>query len=202
MHFALTLLFAVSLAADNPNPWELVDDDDGIKVWARAVPGSEIREVKAIGQIAAPAKRVWDTICDVDRYTIFMPYVEKTKVLGKHDKGHYEYQRVNPPFVDRRDYTLKITLEVDEAKGRYRRSWMPANDKGPAERKDSVRVKVNEGYWLITAVGPSTAETTYYLYTDPGGSIPNWLINKGNTTSVPDLLRAVRNRSINPKWRR
>jgi hypothetical protein len=56
-----------------------------------------------------------------------------------------------------------------------------------------VRVKLNNGYWLLEPreEGKKTF-VTYYLYTDPGGSLPKWIADKANKTSVPDVLRAVR----------
>ena len=196
------LILVTLLGADNPNKWEKVEDSDRIQVWARDVPGSPIREIKAVCVIGMPAKRIWDTLADIDHYTEFMPYVEKAFIVSRFDGGHYEYQLIDPPLVDERDYTVKVTLEVDEAAGRFKRSWAPANDKGPKKPEDVVRVEINQGYWQIIAKGPDSAEVTYYLYTDPGGSIPNWIANKANKTSVPDLMRAVRSRSVNPKWTR
>ena len=193
--------FALILGTGAAHPWELVDDDDGVKVWARPVADSEVREVKAETIVDAPAARIWETVCDVEHYAVFMPYIEKVRVVGKHDRGIYVYQRINPPFVDRRDYTVKVTYEADATAGRYKRSWEPANDKGPPPREDSVRLVINEGHWQITAKGPTRSAVVYYLHTDPGGSIPNWLANKGNKTSVPNVVNAVRNRSIDPKWR-
>ena len=195
------LLLAVP---DNPNAWTEVNNDDGIRVWARDVPGSNIREVKAESVIAAPAETVWAVVNDQPHYTEFMPYAKEVRVFSE-DAGtnaRYEYQLIDPPLVSRRDYTLQATFDANPAEGRYRRSWTAANDKGPKPRQDVVRVTVCEGYWQIERLTDKTARVTYWLYTDPGGSVPTWMANKANTTSVPNLMRAVRNRSLNPNWRR
>ena len=42
---------------------------------------------------------------------------------------------------------------------------------------------------------------TYWLYTDPGGSIPNWIANKANTISLPDVMRAIAKRAEDPTWK-
>ncbi|MBI5507572.1 MAG: cyclase [Deltaproteobacteria bacterium] len=204
----LTLVSIISAmlfagVADNKAPWEEIKNDDGIRVWVREVAGSSIREVKAETQVYAAADKVWAVVRDVPHYAEFMPYVLQAKVVG--DAGanaRYEYQLIDPPLVDRRDYTLKATDQEDPATGVYRREWVPANDKGPPLVDGVVRVQICDGYWLIERQGDKQTKVTYWLYTDPGGKIPAWIANKANTTSVPDLIRAVRNRSQNPAWRR
>jgi hypothetical protein len=59
-----------------------------------------------------------------------------------------------------------------------------------------------KGNWTIEKLTDTQTRITYYLYTDPGGSIPNWIANKANKQSVPDLLDAVRKRAANPAYKR
>jgi hypothetical protein len=56
-----------------------------------------------------------------------------------------------------------------------------------------VRVTVNEGFWLLEP-RENGAKTfaTYYLFTHPGGSLPDWLVNKANGTAVPDVFKRIR----------
>ncbi|MHB8877950.1 MAG: START domain-containing protein [Myxococcaceae bacterium] len=205
MLFAGPILAVVLFAAPpNPNPWNEVKNDDGIRVLARDVQGSNIREVKAETVIEAPAETVWAVVNDQPHYTEFMPYLVEAEVFPA-DAGpnsRYEYQLIDPPVVSRRDYTLVATLAANPGEGKYRRSWTAANDKGPRPKDGVVRVSICEGYWQVERLTEKTARVTYWLYTDPGGAIPSWMANKANTTSVPNLIRAVRNRSLDPKWRR
>jgi hypothetical protein len=203
----LTLLLLPTLAAAapvNPNAWEEVKNSDGIRVIARDVPGSNIRELQAEAVVAATAETIWAVVSDVPHYTEFMPYVIETALVpgDAGPNGRYEYQLIDPPLVDKRDYTLKVVSEEKPAEGKYRRDWVPANDKGPGLKDSVVRVTICEGFWQVERLTDKTARVTYWLYTDPGGNIPAWMANKANTTSVPDLMRAVRSRSLNPKWRR
>ena len=109
-------------------------------------------------------------------------------------KVTYFYSVVNAPLVDRRDYTLKIVDDSDwkDGKGFLRTSWT-ASDKGPPEKEDVVRVKINVGYWKLEARdGGKKTFATYYVYTDPGGSVPKWAVNKGNGIAVPNVFAAIR----------
>ncbi|OGQ84851.1 MAG: hypothetical protein A2289_04465 [Deltaproteobacteria bacterium RIFOXYA12_FULL_58_15] len=202
----ITLAFVVvgllCSRAAQAQTWELVQDEDGIKVWTREVKGGSILEIKAQTVIELPAKRIWDVICDVQKYIEFMPYIQDLRIVGTHENGIYLYQRIDPPLVSERDYALKVVIEPDEGRGVYKRSWSPANDRAPEKNPDVVRVEINTGNWTITSMSPNSTKVVYYLYTDPGGSLPAWMVNKANKTSVPSLLSAVTKRSHDPTWTR
>jgi hypothetical protein len=208
MHRTL-LLVALTLpliaAKPNPNPWEKMNEEsDGIVIFARDVPNSGIKEVKAEILIDAPPARVWKVLLDSDHFIDFMPYVEEVKTVARDSASiWYLYQRLSPPLVSRRDYTLLHESTVDEANGIYVLQWRPANQKGPPPVDGVVRIDICEGSYTLEGVesGKKT-HITYWLYTDPGGSIPRWIANKANTSSLPDLLRAIRNRTANPTWKR
>lgn len=189
MHMLICLAV---LASGN---WELANETDGIKIFTRAKDGSSVREVKAMGEIDAPADRVFKVIGDYDHYTEFMPYMRESKVIAREGKTTFIYGYVAPPVVSNRDYTLKM---VDESIGgdspMYKVSWTPANDKGPPPRGGTVRLTINTGSWTLEPTEDGKTYATYYLYTDPGGSIPTFLVNKANRDSLPDLVKAVRKR--------
>ncbi len=196
-HLALAL--AAMLAAEPA--WDLVKDADGVKVFVRDVPGGRLREVKAETVIPVPPARVLAVLRDIDHYVEFMPYVVEARRLSEFEGGHYEYQRLDPPFVDRRDFAVRVDVQTD-ASGVTEWRWREANDRAPELPHGTVRVEVNRGYWRLQPLDGGRTALGYYLYTDPGGSIPAWVANRANTTSVPDLLAALRNRAVNPSWRR
>jgi hypothetical protein len=200
LHASLFLLFTAGRAAAAPEPrWELASRGDGIYVYARGRPGSNVREVKATGMIDAPPEKVWAVIRDYDSYTKRMPYTEVAKVISRQegDKSLVFYSVVSAPLVSKRDFVIRILDEStwDGTKGFFKASWT-TSDQGPPETKDIVRVKVNDGYWLLEPreEGKKTF-ATYWLYTDPGGSVPKWLVNRANSGAVPDVFKAVRRAS-------
>src|SRR5262245_16393062 len=100
------------LAADPPAkapPWEEAAKDNGITIYSRELPGSEVREMKAIGTIDAKPQEVWKALRDYPAYTKTMPYTVEAKVVGQEegDKVIYFYSRLALPLVDNRDYLIK-----------------------------------------------------------------------------------------------
>ncbi|QRN94077.1 SRPBCC family protein [Archangium violaceum] len=192
---ALPLL--VLLAGAGEPAWQQVTRDDGITVLARTPEGGSVAEVKATALVDAPPQDVWRVIRDYPNYKKTMPYTEESRVLSSEQDGKVIvfHCLVNAPLVDKRDFIIRIVDESDwkDGKGFLKTTWTLATEGLPPEREGVVRVKLNKGYWLLEPreEGKKTF-VTYYLYTDPGGSLPRWIADRANKTSVPDVLRAVR----------
>lgn len=181
--------------------WQKASSKGAGVVWTRVVPGTAIKEVKLETIIDAPVEQVWSTIKQVEHYTTFMPYVDEIEVFESEVKdGDYVYHRVNPPLVSKRDYTLLIVNEEDVKKGHYYRYWTQKNEFGPEPLKGIVRLVICDGSWELTATEDGKTQATYWLYTDPGGSIPAWLANKANTSGLFDILAAIEARAKDLSW--
>ena len=192
-------LFLIPLIALSAEPkWELAAEETGLKVYSRTKEGTEIREMKAMGIIDATPQEVQAVVNGYADYKTTMPYIEEAKVLAKEDaKTTLFYSRLNTPLVDKRDYIIRCVDESDwkEGKGFLKSTWKVINDKDELVpvKAEVVRVRVNEGYWLMEPRddGKKTF-TTYYVYTSPGGSVPNWIANKGNSLAVPKVFERIR----------
>lgn len=192
---ALPLIVLLAGAADPA--WQQVAHDDGITVLARTPEGGNVAEVKATALIDAPAPDVWKVIRDYNSYSKTIPYTEESRVVASEQGGKVTtvYCLVNAPLVDKRDFVIRVLDESDwqEGKGFMKATWTATTEKAPPEREGVVRVKLDNGYWLLEPreEGKKTF-VTYYLLTDPGGSLPKFIADKANKKSVPDVIRAVR----------
>ncbi len=197
-----SLFVTIALAAGPASaqaPWDLRGETDGVTVYNRSAPGSNIKEVKSEGTIDSPPAAVWAVLRDIPAYPKTMPYTRVTTILGEERGGAviYYYTALDLPIVKDRDYTLKITVDHTPADGggAYRLSWVAANDYPKAPPKLSHYVRLNEvsGYWELTSAdGGKATRATYYVHTDPESALPSFLTNKANTDAVPKVWRAVR----------
>lgn len=179
--------------------WQKASSKGQGVVWTRVVPGTAIKEVKLEAIIDAPVEQVWSTIKRVEHYTKFLPYVDEIQVFES-DSQDYIYHRVNPPLVSQRDYTLLIVNEEDIEAGHYYRYWTQKNEFGPAPIKGIVRLTICDGSWELSSTEAGLTKATYWLYTDPGGSIPAWLANKANTSGLYEILSAIETRAQDLSW--
>jgi ribosome-associated toxin RatA of RatAB toxin-antitoxin module len=205
---ALVLCASTALRADAPaddgwekKNWECMRPAKGCHirtccelsfgVWVREKPGSDVREVRAVGEIDAPPEKVYDVITDFEHYAEFMPYLEDGKVISRTQDEVVTWAIMNAPMVSRRDWVVRVKLDPAKKAGT---TWTVATE-GPPPTDKAVRLKINDGSWKLEALdGGKRTRATYYLYTDPGGSIPTWIANKANTMALPDLFEAIRKR--------
>ncbi len=196
-------LVATSGSAFEEAKWEVKAQTKGVTVYSRAKPNSDITELKSVGIVPASPEAVFRVLFDFAHYRETMPYTEESTIIATEEGGkvvHF-YSVVNAPVVSKRDYTIRVTDESQwkNGTGYFKTRWT-LSEKGPAPKEGVVRVKVNEGSWLLEPVENGTkTRATYYLYTDPGGSIPAWLANKANSSTIPDIFQALGKHALDSK---
>jgi hypothetical protein len=126
-----------------------------------------------------------------------MPFIQVSRVLQSEQGGKvtYVYSVVRAPMIDARDYVIRVLDESDwkDGRGYLKVSWKIANERAPKSEGNMVRVEVNDGFWLLEpSDNGERTRAVYYLYTDPGGAIPKWIVNRANATAIPDVWEAVR----------
>ena len=191
--------------------WTVVHTADDLTIQARALPGSAVKELRAEGRIDAPPGAVWAVIADLDRYPEFMPYVKVLRVLAREAGGVTSaYQRLSFGAlrmlgVSDRDYAIRIVDDATtgpDGRPMLRRVWDIADVPLPAPEPSVVRLAVNRGAWLLRAVAddPTATIAVYCLLTDPGGSLPAWVVNRANQTGIPEVFAAVRATAREPRY--
>lgn len=192
------------MSAEDVAKWNPVSQAPDLTVYERMRKDSVILEFKAVGVIAMPPEVVRRVLDDVDEYPRFMPYVTESRVLTSDSNSRVSYQRVSPPLVGDRDYTVRVQRETRRMPGGaecYCNRWQAANDLGPTAKAGVTRVKVTEGSWLLepTSDGQQT-RATYCIYSDSGGSLPTYIVNAASKTAIPKLFEAVRKQAQLKKY--
>jgi len=190
---ALALLVLAQAPDAGVEQWETSATEPYL-VKSRLVPGSDIREVWAEGDLAAPVKDIEDALCDMKRFKSFMPYVKDARELSKEPDGSvFTYTEMELPVITARDYAVHVfTDEVPKADGSgiYRAHWVAAPEAVP-QHEDYIRLTINEGSWVVTPKSGGKSHVVYRFRADCGGLVPSWLINLGNRRGVPEVLGAI-----------
>jgi hypothetical protein len=197
---------ALSIFAAEPGQdgdWQLVKQTNGVTISSRPHPGSKLKEFKAIGEIEAATDTVHKVIDDVEAYSSFMPYTKECRVLKKEDNSIITYQRLSPKIVSDRDYTLRIEKKSWPTEGgvAYLNRWKQANEDGPPEKPGVFRVTLCEGSWLLEPAEANKTHATYFVYTDSGIAVPQFLANAISETGISKLFAAVRKQVTDSKYR-
>jgi ribosome-associated toxin RatA of RatAB toxin-antitoxin module len=182
--------------------WDLVSESGPTRVFRRAHENSRVYEHKVESIIQAPPERVWEVLRDTKGYSEFMPYVAESRVVGEKGNWRLVYQRLDPPVLDDRDYTVQIHAIPDPERGVYEQTFEIAPRAGPAPRDGVVRVRLATGRWRIEPTANGSTRIVYQLITDPGGWVPRWFVNLAQKQALPGVIDALRQRATDPKYRK
>jgi len=157
--------------------WELKKDKDGIKVYLREVEGSDIHEYKAEAILEGKVSSYIAVMKDVDAYPELYKHTKEVKLINENDTFHVHYIATNTPWpVKDRDavysstYSQHYDTKLVRIDMKIEQGYMKPND-------DYVRMEKATGFWLFYQIEPNKVEVTYQMHAEPGGSIPDWIIN-------------------------
>ena len=167
--------------------WEFVSEKDGLKLYERNHEGSDIKEVKAVVVYQGTVQEAVDIIFDRLKHPEIFKYIEYSDVLRKNDKCDWSYNRLSVPVATNRDYYVK-SCRVDNKDGSVSVTWVPFDDPKYPVTDKFVRVADNKGYYKFTQVEPDKIKVDYYIYSDPGGSLPVFVKNIASRQAVTDTL--------------
>jgi ribosome-associated toxin RatA of RatAB toxin-antitoxin module len=171
---AVMMLTQIAVAQ---NDWELRKDDDGIKVFTRKVPGSEILEYKAESVMEGKLSEFVAVVKDVESYDELLGHAKNIQLIESNDTFHIHYLVTDLPWpVTDRDAVYSSTYRQN-----YDTKIVRVDiklEQGYIEEKEEyVRMKSVKGYWLFCPLDYRHVEVIQQIHAEPGGSIPDWLIN-------------------------
>lgn len=188
----LAVLLARTAAAD-PG-WETVSTGR-LRVTTRDRAHSRVKEVRVETDLDAPAYEVQNALLDMAGAPRFIPYMRESRFVGAPlpDGTRLVYARLELPLVAPRDYVVRMRYEhliPASGEGEFKSSWVAVPD-AVAERQGHVRLRLDDGSWQVTARPDGKAHVVYWFVVDPGGWIPGFIINIGNTTGLGSVMDAL-----------
>jgi len=172
-----TFLSSWSYAEDSSWELEASDEDRQIQVFTREVEGSELKEFKGVTLIKTDVNALVALLKDADAATQWMHNIIEFDVkeeINEVESVVYSISETPWPVTDRDSYVRSV-LTAD-ANGTVKSTFKAEPEFGPLD-EEYVRMPSVEGGWTFTPKEAGTVEVTYQVHADPGGSLPNWLVN-------------------------
>ena len=167
------LLFIIACSVNAQTEWKLEKSGKGINVYTRYIPETSVKEFKAEMVVKAELKQLEQALHEVNYHPEWMAGIEYSGVLIEEPEVLQYNIHVPFPFTDR--YVVmssKTESDSDTCRVTLEQSDYPAEEVG-----NRVEVEFVKGYWLFTKVDENTTSVVYQFVTDPGGSLPDWLVN-------------------------
>jgi hypothetical protein len=191
------LILAGSAAADSgETPWEFLAEKDGIHVWKREIPGSDMPGFRGQTYIKASIDDILKTMLDWRKHTEWMFGCEESTMLKQFSESHaIMYNRVGAPWpVWDRDVIVDTTLERSADKKALVVNFKNIASQLRAVPKKVVRLPRLVGFYKLWEVEPKKTKVLYQVETDAGGSLPRWLAIFGAKALPYETLNRLRER--------
>jgi hypothetical protein len=170
----LLLLFNLQAQPD----WEFKYEKSGIKVYTRKDPPTGITELRLVTKTKADLHAVVALSLDLPKlpewsYRAAEAYI--VKKISETDVFFYLRTRFPNPFSDRDMVSHRVTQQDPVSKQVV--SHVEAVPDMLPEKKGIVRVRILQAKWIFTPLEDGMVAIEYQNHSDPGGSIPQFLIN-------------------------
>ncbi len=158
--------------------WERIVSSNGIEVFTRDQLESPYKEIKATLELDCSLNTFIGVITDYPNYKNWIYATGASDLVEKvSDLEYTMYQLIKTPWpTDDRDVCMRVKISQDEATGKVT-IINKSEPKLKPVNKGVVRVNRSDIKWEVLPMGKNKLKCNYFLNTEPGGSVPAWLIN-------------------------
>ena len=162
-------------AEDPAANWQLIEDDEGIKVWSLAIPGQDLPGFRGITKINATVDQVMTFMLDTTKHTEWMYNCDESRLVKRYDEQHgILYNRVNAPWpVYDRDVLLDIMYRYTPARTAVTFRFRNTKDFDMPVPRRVVRIPRLEGFYRLWQETPTRTNVLYQVEVDIGGDVPD-----------------------------
>ena len=170
----LIIITSVLISTSIMGNWKESKNKCGVKVSLKKIEGSSIKAFRVEGIVGAKPELIVKTLMDFKNFVKWHDSILEAKELKKiSDNKILAYMKIDFPWpVKNRDSiaTSEVVKNGEEVKVLIQRS----NDQ--SIKTKNIRVSKTEGYWSVKP-HPKGAYVYQQLHAEPGGSIPDWVVN-------------------------
>jgi len=166
------------LKIEGQTSWHLIKDKNNIKVYTAETDSSDFKHIKVTGLFEGTLEKVVSIFLAIDKQKEWVYGTKRSYVIRKNnDLDLLYYVETSLPWpVSNRD--VAIDMKINENKSNNTLIIKTVGEPGAVPvNKGIVRVPTFTGDWYFKSEGNNKLAIEYYLFLDPGGSLPAWVVN-------------------------
>ena len=181
--------------------WKLERETEELKVYLRDAADSDIKEIKIETTLDASLDAVVSVLKDVPVYSDWVyKCLEANRLEASTNTSSLYYCKLDFPWpMSDRDFIAKSQLRQDpnsrtvyiDVKGLP--NYKPAKD-------NIVRITNLSIHYELVPLSAKSVQMTYRLHSDPGGSIPAWLVNMVVDNGPTNTVKGMREKLKESKY--
>lgn len=199
--FGLSLLLAslsipTSLVIGASPKWELVEDEDGIKVWGLEVPGQDLPGFRGITMVNATIEELLTELLDFKSHPQWMWNTMESRIVKQlNDTRAIIYNLINAPWpVKDRDMVMDSDYRYTPDHKALTIVFRQTKEGGVPVRSRTVRIPRIEGFYRFWSESPTRTNVLYQVEVDIGGNVPNVAAHRYAKKLPFETLEALRER--------
>jgi hypothetical protein len=190
---ALVVLYVVAQVAwrfSGSNKWELVRDQNGVKIYTLKAAGADLIQVKGIVRVRSTMGGLVKLMTDPATCDDYGCYDAHT-IERVDDWLEYASFRLDLPFpFQTRELVFRGQIHQDPRTKEVLLVLAAAPDKAPPDNC-CLRVMDMNNTWRFTPLGNGQIEIEYVQNMDEGGFIPDLLLNRRRPKLVAAILSKI-----------
>ena len=197
----ITLFCSNTLSAQN-NGWELERETDGLKVYLRDATNSNVKEVKIETTFDESMSAIISLLKDVPAYPDWVyKCIESNRLEASTTTSSLYYCKIDFPWpMSDRDFIGKSKLRQDPDTKHVFIDVKGLKDYID-EKEDIVRIEELEIHYEFIPLSNGKVKMLYRLHSNPGGSIPTWMVNMVIENGPMNTVKGMREKLKEPKYR-
>ncbi len=170
--FAFDILYAES-------EWELVLEEDDIKVYSRPIEDSGLKEFKGLTIMNSNARVIREAMNDTANYIKWMlNCIEARELKIIDDLNSIKYTKTESPWpAQDRDVVFTEKTVIDPESGIITTDVNAVKEPLVPVSEDLVRLTDMKCRFIYEPISKNKSKVTCFLRIDPGGNIPKFLVN-------------------------
>ena len=182
--------------------WTYLESVENYSVSTKTIPDQELVAVSVSGTSLIEPEIIQSIVYDIASYPRVLKsspgIISKQISHAQELKVGYQYLAIDFPFFSDRHYLfeirksnldkepnrLLIRWELLDQMEEYSSYFVPCKD-------DCVYLDLGVGIWKVSAMSSGEYQYSYRLFMDPGGTIPNFVIDQINSMSVVNIFSDV-----------
>jgi len=156
----------------------LKKEEQGIKIYTRINSGSSLKEVRAVDTVRSSLSAIVALLLDAKNYSSWIYACKEASTLKRISETEMmEYQLVKVPFpFENRDMIFNLSVRQDASTRAVTVKAVVQPDFISA--KDGIeRIRSYRHQYILTPLNSGRVLVEFEMYVDPGGNIPNSILN-------------------------
>lgn len=195
--FFLTI-FTISLSAQTEAKWELKSQKEGITIYSRELPNSNLKELKMTSTAKSSTAAFIKILEVIQTNPDWLDADFEVNRIKVNEAGiPINHSKIDFPFpVSDRDLVSSAQVMEDENTG-----IVTVKSEAVAgilkNQNGYVRMTHFLSRWILTPQADGMLQIEYFLQSDPGGNIPTWVTNLLSSVGPFKTFKAIKKNLAN-----